>query len=151
VTIPATTLVAGAGEDIPIPIDLGLVAPASGNVIGGIPQLSVTIAPVGVGLPVGPIPVIFAGIGQMRAADPGVWDLVDNEVTPIRGVGTQTLDMTGISQRLAPGDRLALLLYGNHDQYTTTGNVLQLAPAVLPVTVSGTVWVPLLGPLQDNI
>jgi ABC-2 type transport system ATP-binding protein len=151
VTIPATTLVAGAGEDIPIPIDLGLVAPASGNVIGGIPQLSVTIAPVGVGLPVGPIPVIFAGIGQMRAAHPGVWDLVDNEVTPIRGVGMQTLDMTGISQRLAPGDRLALLLYGNHDQYTTTGNVLQLAPAVLPVTVSGTVWVPLLGPLQDTI
>lgn len=142
VDIPATNLVAGV-LDLPIPVDLGITAGAEGDVIGGIPRLEVDVAPVADGLPGEPI--IFAGIGHMRASMPGVWDLVDNQITPLRGAGRHEVDLAGIAERLAPGDKLALLLYGGHDQYHVTGSLNVASPTLMPVSVTGKVWVPMLG------
>ncbi|MES2908776.1 MAG: CocE/NonD family hydrolase [Pseudomonadota bacterium] len=142
VDIPATNLVAGVLE-LPIPVDLGITAGAEGDVIGGIPRLEVDVAPVVDGLPGEPI--IFAGIGHMRANIPGIWDLVDNQITPLRGVGRHEVDLAGIAERLAPGDKLALLLYGGHDQYHVTGSLNIANPTLMPVSVTGKVWVPMLG------
>lgn len=146
VMIPATNLIAGV-INVPIAVDLGLTAGAQGEVIAGIPQLEVDVAPTIPGTPGEPI--LFAGIGQMRASAPGVWDLIDNQLTPLRGTGHFDLPLVGIAERLAPGDTLALLLYGGHDQYHITGSVNIANPTVMPVTVSGRVWVPLLGPLPN--
>jgi ABC-2 type transport system ATP-binding protein len=151
VAVPSTTLVAGANKDQATVVDLGITAGASGTVIAGIPRLEVDLEPVG-GVAATSVPVIYAGIGQMRASNSGTWDLVDNNLTPLRGVGVHDLDLDGVSQRLAAGDKLALLLYGDYDQYDAPpGNASAASPYVLPVTVAGNVWVPLLGPLPANI
>ena len=142
VDIPTTNLVAGVME-IPIPVDLGITAGNKGDVIGGIPRLEVDVASVLAGLPGEPI--IFVGIGQMRASLPGVWDLVDNQITPLRGVGRHEVDLVGVAERLAPGDKLALLLYGGHDQYHVTGSLNIANPTIMPVSVTGKVWLPMLG------
>jgi len=147
--VPASTLVAGV-PDLPVVIDLGLVAGPEGDVLGGIPRLEIDLQPVTDGAP--GEPVIFAGIGHQRAAYPDaplplVWDLVDNQVMPIRGLGRHELDLVGVAERLQPGDQIALLLYGGHDQYPVSGSVNATQPTVMPVRVSGKVWVPLLGPL----
>lgn len=140
--VAATTVIAGV-LDVPMAVDLGLVASAEGDVIAGIPRLEVDIEPAITGTPGEPI--IFAGIGQMRAAFPGVWDLVDNQLTPLRGSGVHRVDMSGIAERLKSGDKLALLLYGGSDQYPLTGSINAVQPTVIPVTVQGKVWLPLLG------
>lgn len=142
VDIAATNLVAGV-PTVPVAAELGITAGNEGDVIAGIPHLAVEIAPVADGLPGEPI--IFVGIGQMRASVPGVWDLVDNQITPLRGLGRHEVDLAGIAERLAPGDKLALLLYGGHDQYHVTGSLNIAKPTVMPVSVTGKVWVPMLG------
>ena len=143
--IPPTTVVAGSPIIVPTAVDLNIVADAAGNIIGGIPRLEVDVQPMDVSIPGEPI--LFAGIGHMRASVPGVWDLVDNQVIPLRGTGTHTVDMVGIAERLQPGDKLALLLYTAINQYPTTGSINLAQPTIMPVTVTGKVWVPLLGPL----
>lgn len=142
--VPATTIISGDPSPAYTAVDLGIVADAAGNVIGGFPRLEVDVEPVASGTPGDPI--IFAGIGQMRAAFPGIWDLVDNQYTPLRGIGIHTVDMTGIAERLQPGDKLALLLYSANLQYPN-GSIYPTQPTVMPVTVQGKVWVPLLGAL----
>jgi ABC-2 type transport system ATP-binding protein len=72
-------------------------------------------------------------------------ELVDNQVTPLRGLGRHILPLAGVGQRLSNGQRLALLVYGAHEQYLLNGSVA-LQPAattVMPVTLSGTVAMPL--------
>jgi ABC-2 type transport system ATP-binding protein len=142
--VPPTTVIAGVLE-APIVVDLGIVAGSQGEVLAGIPQLEVSVQPTVPGTPGEPI--LFAGIGQMRAGAPGIWDLLDNQIMPLRGTGDFKLALAGVAERLAPGDRIALLLYGGHDQYHITGSLNVAQPTVMPVTVSGKVWVPLLGPL----
>lgn len=143
--IPATDLIAGV-LDVPMVVDLGIVAGAQGDVIGGIPRLEVDIKPIATGIPGEPI--IFAGIGQMRASTPGIWELVDNQVSPLRGTGMHKIDMAGVAERLSPGDKIALLLYGGQDQYPYSGSINASQPTVMPVTVQGKVWVPMLGALS---
>lgn len=145
--VPSTYLVAGL-PDVPMAVDLGIVAGAGGDVIGGIPRLEVDIEPAAPGAPGEPI--LFAGIGQMLASAPGAWQLVDNQISPLRGTGMHRIDMAGIAERLAPGDRIALLLYGAHDQYPYSGSINASQPAVMPVTVQGKVWVPMLGALPPT-
>ncbi|WP_162932310.1 CocE/NonD family hydrolase [Solimonas sp. K1W22B-7] len=147
--VPAATVVAGLPE-LPTVVELGIVAGDNGDVLGGIPRLEIDIEPLA-GAAAGE-PVIFAGIGHKRALLPNlplplVWDLVDNQVMPIRGSGHHEIDLVGVGERLQPGDRLALLLYGSHDQYLLSGSVNATQPAVVPLRVSGRIWLPLLGPL----
>jgi ABC-2 type transport system ATP-binding protein len=149
VDIPSTTVVAGGPLDVPVSVPLGIVAGAGGDVLGGIPRLEVDVAKVNDALPGEPI--VFAGLGQTRNGVPLVYDLVDNQITPLRGTGHFEIDLAGVAERLAPGDELALLLYGAHDQFHVTGSVNAGSPAIVPVTVTGKVWVPMLGnlpPLQ---
>lgn len=147
--IPQTTVVAGAiGK--PVMVDLGIQVAAAGEVIGGIPHLSLDIQdPVGAAAAAGREPTVFVGIGHIRAAasetsdDP---DLIDNQVLPIRGFGKHEVDLLGVAERLLPGDRVVLLLYGGHAQYAINGAVHPASPDVAPVFVQGRVWLPLLGP-----
>lgn len=141
--VPPTSVVAGV-LDAPVAVDLGIVAGPDGAVLAGLPQLALTVQPVNAAVPGEPI--VLVGIGHMRATAPGVWDLVDNQLTPLRGAGEFDLPMIGGAERLAPGDRLGLLFYGGHEQFVISGSVNPAQPAIVPVTVQGRVWLPLLGP-----
>jgi ABC-2 type transport system ATP-binding protein len=135
-----TVAVAGAGLDTPIPYNLG-PAFTSAGVIGGLPRLEIDIAPAAA---TGE-PILFFGIGLLHASQPTGYELLDNQLTPIRGAGSHAVDMTGIAARYSAGDQLALLIFGEEDQYDLTGSVNIAKPAVVPVTVTGDVWVPILG------
>lgn len=149
IAVPQTTVLAG---DItrPAVLDLGYEAPATGEVIGGIPHLSIEMQdPAGVAAAAGIEPIVFMGIGHIRAAAPETAespDLMENQVLPIRGFGQHDVDLLGVAERLQPGDRLVLLVYGGHPQYAVNGAAHPASHAVAPVIVQGRVWLPLLGP-----
>jgi ABC-2 type transport system ATP-binding protein len=147
VVIPATIVVAGGPIDVPVAVPLNITAGANGDVIGGIPRLEVDVEDLVAGTPGEPI--IFVGIGQTHNGVPGVYDLIDNQITPLRGVGEHDVDLVGVASRLAAGDTLALLIYGEHDQYHLTGSINAGSPAVVPVTLTGKVWIPMLGNLPN--
>ncbi|ROU01392.1 peptidase S15 [Marinobacter sp. R17] len=58
--------------------------------------------------------IVFVGIGRIRN---GVPELIDGQVQPVRGLGEHDIELTGIAERLQPGDKLALMVYG---QYAST-------------------------------
>lgn len=124
---------------------------AGGAVLAGVPLLDVEVRGLsGIELnacatPVvqlGCDPILFLGIGR-RAAGTERWDLVDDQLTPVRGFGRQVLEMTGIAERLNEGDQLALLIYGFHPQFPVTWSRDLLVPAV---NLSGSLQLPLLVP-----
>ena len=128
-------------------------APAGGAIIAGIPKLEIDVAGLSglelgecvASLPVqtGCDPILFLGVGH-RKAGMSRWDLIDDQLTPIRGFKTFDMEMTGIAERLAEGDELALLVYGFHAQYPVTWSRDILVPAL---NLSGQVLLPL---LQDG-
>jgi ABC-2 type transport system ATP-binding protein len=121
--------------------------PAGGQIIAGIPTISFTMAGLSgleqatcalpLGLPACD-PILFLGIGH-RKAGMERWDLVDDQLTPVRGFGEHNLEMTGIAERLE--DQLALLIYGFHAQYPVTWSRDLLVPAL---NFTGSVQLPLL-------
>ncbi|WP_234981585.1 CocE/NonD family hydrolase [Fontimonas thermophila] len=134
-------------------------APSGGAIVAGIPLLAVEISPVGgLGLdecPLPPLhtacdPILFFAIGHRKAGTER-WDIIDDQITPLRGFGAHTIEMNGIAERLAENDELALLIYGFHAQYPISwSRDLLLAP----LEVSGTVALPLLQPdeiVRDGI
>lgn len=138
-----TTVVAGLPE-LPAAVPL-FVAPAGGEVVGGIPRLEVELraaSPLARGTP-----VLFAGLGIQHNALLPVYELLNNQVTPLKGLGRHDVDLSGVAARLKPGQKLVLLLYGGKDQYLLTGSTSLNLPraSVMPVQVSGTVWVPRIG------
>ncbi len=144
----ALTVVSGAQVDIPTAQSL-YTAQADNIVEAGVPHVQLqitTTAPIGVGTP-----ILYVGLGQTHAASstPSNWDLIDNNVTPIRGVGTFDLDLVGGGTRLKKGDQLGLLVYGLQDQYAGTGSVNIASPTVEPMSVTGKVWIPILGPITS--
>lgn len=122
-------------------IPLGIAAD-EGAVIAGLPQLQLTLSDA-------------LGIGQSEciaplanaACDPIYWlaltrrrsgelqrEVIDDQLTPLRGFGQhgdseQPLDMTGIAERLGPGDELGLRILGFHAQYPVTWSRDLLVPA----------------------
>jgi ABC-2 type transport system ATP-binding protein len=148
-TLPsALTVLSGVPADVPTAQVL-YTATSAGIVEAGIPHIRLqvtTTAPVGVGTP-----IIYVGIGQTHASssEPFLWDLVDNQITPLRGVGTFDIDLIGGGTRLAKGDQLGLLVYGSQDQYAGTGSINVATPTVEPLSVTGKVWIPILGPVQS--
>jgi ABC-2 type transport system ATP-binding protein len=141
VDVPATHVIAGTGLDKPVAVDLGIAGAPGSSVVAGIPhvKLTVTAAPSSAGEP-----IVFVGLGQRRKAAPDVWDLIDNQVLPLRGTGTFDVDLVGVAARLAAGEKLALLVYGRESLFVAPSSAKIPDPAVVPVTVSGKVWVPLL-------
>ena len=138
--VGSLTVVAGANVDVPTAVAL-YTTPANGGVEAGIPHAILDVAAAG-GVAAG-TPIVFVGIGQMHAAHPGVWDLVDNQLTPLRGMGHFDLDLAGGGARLQPGDQLGVLVYGLQDQYARNGTASAAKPAVVPVVVTGSVSLPI--------
>lgn len=125
-------------------------APAGGAIVAGLPTMSLTFAGLSgqepaecaVPLNIGACdPILFLGIGH-RKAGATRWDLIDDQLTPLRGFGEHAGDMSGIAERLAEGDQLALLVYGFHAQYPVTWSRDLFVPAL---NVTGSVQLPLLG------
>ncbi|MES0874038.1 alpha/beta fold hydrolase [Sinimarinibacterium thermocellulolyticum] len=126
---------------------------AGGAILAGVPLIDVEITglsgfemetcatPV---IQLGCDPILFVGIGR-RAAGSERWDLIDDQLTPLRGFGRHTLEMTGIGERLAEGDALGLLIYGFHPQFPITWSRDLFVPAL---NLSGSVQLPLLAPSE---
>jgi ABC-2 type transport system ATP-binding protein len=118
--------------------------PAGGNVLAGISHVEITATSSLTQ------PTMFVGIGHLGAGKTQ-WDLVNGQVQPIQGTGALSFDTAGEGARLAPGDQVALLIFGDDQRFDSP-----VAPLTLParqigtVTVSGTVWVPIL-PSQASI
>ncbi|QHS09515.1 alpha/beta fold hydrolase [Sinimarinibacterium sp. NLF-5-8] len=123
----------------------------SGAVLAGVPLASIDLLPLTGGLleqdqcllpilPLGCDPILYLGIGHRKAGTQR-WDLIDDQITPIRGFGHHQVEMTGIAERLAAGDELALLVYGFHLQYPITWSRDLLIPAL---KISGRIDLPLL-------
>lgn len=141
-----------ASGNAPIALSLG-VARQTG-VLAGIPHVTVTVASLSGAnelaqdcsapdLPTrtGCDSITFAGLGVKRAGMP-TFELIDDQIQPLRGLGLHDVDLVGIGERLEAGDELALLLYGNHTQFFSAYSRDLSIPAV---AVSGTIDLPLYG------
>ena len=144
-TLPATLVVAG-GTGSPMAIDLGITA-NGGDVVGGIPHLEITVSKLS--MQATGNPVLLVGLGQARRGTSGTYDLIDNQLTPIKGTGSISVDMAGVAERLGAGDKLYLLVYGQNAQYRAVGSVPAFQAPAIPVTVQGKAWVPMLGQLAN--
>ena len=123
--------------------------PAGGKIIAGIPTMSIELTGAAEGegeiceAPAGfeqCDPILFVGIGHRKSGETR-WDLIDDQLTPVRGFGGHDTVMTGIAERLAEGDQLALLVYGFHLQYPISWSRDLLLPVV---RLSGSIQLPLL-------
>lgn len=126
-------------------------APAGGAIIAGLPTMDIELAGLsGQEMDTCPTPlslaacdpILFLGIGHRKAGTTR-WDLMDDQLTPVRGFGTHTGAMSAAGERLAEGDELALLIYGFHAQYPVTWSRDLLVPAL---NFSGNISLPLLPP-----
>lgn len=142
--VPATTTVAGLNA-LPVPIALHTAGP-EGSVVAGVPRIEVELSAVG---PLGALldpenVIVFVGTGRTRANRLGLWELADNQVQPLRGLGRHELELPGIGERLAPGEQAGLLLYGLNDQFLITGGLNVANPVIGAVALSGQAWLPIL-------
>ncbi len=124
-------------------------APPGGAVLAGVPLLDVEISGLSgmematCALPLiqtGCDPILYFAIGH-RAAGSERWDLIDDQISPVRGFGTHSIEMNGIAERLNEGDEVALLVFGFHAQFPVTWSRDLLVPAL---NLGGTVQLPLL-------
>jgi ABC-2 type transport system ATP-binding protein len=147
--VGSMAVVAGTNVDVPTATTL-YTAGSKGDVELGIPHARIYVTGALNGIAAMP-PVVFIGLGIKHASNPTIWDLVDNNVLPLRGTGYFDVDMIGGGARLQPGDQLAFLVYGLEDQYVANGSFDVASPSVVPVTVTGTVFIPDMGPMTANI
>ncbi len=85
--------------------------------------------------------IIYLGLGVQRAGA-GSYDLIDDQIAPVRGLGHHIVELVGVSEGLNEGDKLALLVYGYHLQYPVTVTRDLLVPAV---NIAASVRLPLTG------
>jgi hypothetical protein len=90
--------------------------------------------------------VTFVGLGITRAGSTGA-QLIDDQLTPLRGLGAHDVDLVGIADRLEPGDVLSLVVYGQHLQYYSSYSRDVTIPAV---DIAGTVKLPIYGVNADG-
>ncbi|MDQ8037141.1 MAG: CocE/NonD family hydrolase [Pedobacter sp.] len=83
--------------------------------------------------------IIWIGIAAKKGL--GAVRLLDDQLTPVRGLGAHKLDMTGIAEPLQEGEVLGLAIYGFHPQYPISISRDVLVPAV---NVTGKVALPLM-------
>jgi len=146
--IGTVDVVAGTEQDVPTAVTL-YTAGAQGDIEVGVPHVQINVAGLG-GVTTAP-PIVFIGLGIKHASNPGAWDLIDNNVLPLRGIGYFDVDMIGGGARLLPGDQLGFLVFGAQDQYGANGNVSVPSPAVVPVSITGKVFVPDIGPAAPRV
>ena len=96
-------------------------------------------------------PMVYMGIAVKRASG-RYYELLNDQVTPLRGTGAHQVDMMAISTHLKKGDIVGVWLFGYHNQYrfSHTGWFMK-------ASIDGTIALPLLdagsvsGPLTaDN-
>ncbi len=154
-TVPSTTATVGNGTSnwrsylashgatsVPAIVPLYTV-PAAGNVLAGISRLEVTVASSLTA------PTMFVGIGHL-AVGQTQWDLVNGQVQPLQGTGSLATDTAGEGARLNAGDQVALLIFGDDKRFDASSNPAAPARPTGTVTVSGSIWVPIL-PSQPSI
>ena len=151
---------------IPVPNGLIGVANVSGNlpiyatlgsateelILAGMPHIEITVSSLSginemscdngrnpLGSRDGCDSITFVGLGKKSGFAPN-FGLIDDQLTPIRGLGTHDIDLTGVAERLLPGDELALLFYAVHPQFAAAASRDASIPAVM---ISGTVQLPL--------
>lgn len=61
-------------------------------------------------------PMVFLGVAVKRARG-RYYELVSDQVTPLRGAGDHQVEMMAISTHLEPGDTVGTWLFGYHNQY----------------------------------
>jgi len=148
--VTATT---GAGALLPAIVPLTTLPEEA--VIAGIPTLGVTV---GFGVPEldalcldesDPVTatgtcdaILFVGVGVIRSGL-SVPELIDEQVQPLRGLGRHSVELTGIAERLQAGDRLVLMIYGQHP---TFAGAFSRDIVTASVQVSGEVALPILTP-----
>lgn len=154
-TVPVPNgILAAAQKSGNAPIALSLGAVQQTGLLAGLPHVTVTVASLSganelaqdCAAPLAPAragcdSIIFAGLGVKRAGAPA-YELIDDQVQPLRGLGPHDVDLVGIAEWLEPGDEIALLLYGDHVQFFGGYSRDLSIPAV---SVAGTVDLPLYG------
>ena len=123
----------------------------AGGILAGMPKVDLTVASVAganelaqdcsdptVPTRNGCDSIIFVGVG--KSSNGFNFSLIDDQVTPLRGLGRHSVDLVGIAERVAEGEELALLFYASHPQFFTSVSRDLTIPAVL---VSGTASLPL--------
>jgi len=122
------------------------------TVVAGIPTATLTLenpAPVP-GLPEGlPLGVtssdafVFVSLARSRSGAPSQLEILGDQVLPVRGFGTHTIELNGIGVKLAAGDRIDLLVTAaSLPQYPL---IIARNPLLPVVNVSGSVQLPVLG------
>lgn len=106
----------------------------------GIPRIQVELT-----APENETPLVFAGIGVKRASSRQI-ELINQQTTPIKGIGHHDLDLMAISTRLEKGDITGLLVYGYNNQYRFSG-----ADWWNSTKLSGAIQIPFLSPKSANI
>lgn len=96
-------------------------------------------------LPLACDPVYFVALAQ-RPEGHQRWDVINGQITPVRGYGQHNIEMNGIATRLNPGDEVGLLIMGGHLQYPLS---FSRDPFTTVATMSGTIGLPLLE--EDDI
>lgn len=140
------------------PTFIEVLPPAAGRTLAGIGKLDVNLAIPGVpvnGCDVANmLPAALAGILPATGCDAIIhvgWGarrgmsaprLIDEQIMPLRGLGSHQIDMVGVADRIADDESIGLLVYGYNLQFLTSLSRDLLVPAV---SIAGTVKPPLLG------
>ena len=82
--------------------------------------------------------LLYIGLGKLPTAG-GDFTLINDQVLPIRGSGLVAQEMIGVSDAVAAGDTIGLMVYGFHPYFT---HVASIAQPPLPAVISGTVDLP---------
>lgn len=137
---PTSGIVIGSAADRMRPTTIPIATVGSaGAVLGGIPLAQLSVAHPSPAAPPTADPIIFVGLGVQHAGETS-WVLLDDMLTPIRGLKNDAIvEMNGVAERLAAGDRLAFLVYGNHTQFLTSYSRDASTPVV---NLSGRVSLP---------
>lgn len=135
--------------DIPL-----MTVPEGGAVVAGVPTMQLEVSGLsGLEFEQCPLPLLETGCDPLyflglsvRKAGQTRFELIDDQLTPIRGFGTfgsadAPMEMSGIAERLEAGDTLALQIYAFHVQYPITWSRDLIVPAA---TFAGSVQVPFL-------
>lgn len=113
-------------------------APVDGAVLAGLPTLSAELLPMSEAdnrdcstdpAASGCDPILFIGIGH-RLPGQNRWEVMNGQITPLRGFGHHDIALNGVTRRLQEGEELALLVYGFHLQFPVSWSRDIALPAV---------------------
>ncbi|MEQ1440293.1 CocE/NonD family hydrolase [Fontimonas sp. SYSU GA230001] len=139
-TVPPTSVTGldgnvGAGTG-PVFVPLAEPIAGSGQVLAGVPTATLSVRS---DVP-GTIGTAFVAIGIQRGDTPPF--PVDYQVQPLRSDRTHDDEaLRGVAERLQPGDRVGLLIYGDFVEFEPAGQPLNFVANA--VTVEGTVRLPI--------